>query len=686
MSVRKFSINKLLIANILFVIAGLYIVFLFPNETKFKFEFAKGKPWQHERLIAPFSFAINKTSKQLEAEQDSIKSNQTSYFIWDEKIGEKKRLLLQSTYFADSRNSHYAQFLDSLLEKNYQKYIIDPIVLERLKQSEIFAVKDNESELISIQNLYTPKKLFLELKTSLKKYRETQNDSLFSTQTIEIGNFISYNISFNEKLTQQLLSQQLTNISTTTGLVQKGELIISTGEVINKSDYEILRSYRSEYEKRYASSGSLIHILGNILIVSAPLALFFLFLFQYRKKILLNSRKVIFLLSNILIFITLASLNNNYQIANVYLFPIAILPIVIRSFFDTRLANFIFIITLLLIAYLLPNSFEYVFIQFVSGTLAIFSLSHITRRSDIFKTSTIVFIGYLVTYFGMSMIQESDWHNMSWQYIGFFAGNALMITLSYPLVYLSEKIFGFTSDVTLLELSDTNHPLLKKLSEKTPGTFQHSLQVANIAEELIRSIGGNPLLVRTGALYHDIGKLKNPAYFTENQSESFNPHTKLTCIESAEIIIKHVSDGLKLARKYNLPQAISNFIPMHQGTLTTKFFIATYKKEHPDEEIDVSLFTYPGPKPFSKETAVVMIADSIEAASRSLKEYTPDNIGKLVDKIIDYQFNEDQFENVNMTFKDLKTIKQVLKEKLGTIYHSRIAYPEENLIKKAKIT
>ncbi len=684
MSKHRNPHNKFIIANALFVFAGLLIFFLFPNETKFKYEFAKGKPWQHERLIAPFSFAINKTAQQIEAEKDSIVAKQISYYIWDKNIGEKKCSELQNSYFASYQNSNESRFIDSLLRSAYQKFIIDPIVLERLKQSEIYVVKNNKYELVSIQNLYTPRKLFIELQTLINKYkkRNFNSESLVAIENLDIGNYISYNLHYDDKLTQRLLKQKLEKISTTTGLVQKGELIISTGEIINNYDYEILRSYRSEYETRYSHSGSLIHIIGNIFIITTPLFLLFLFLFQYRKKILLDTRKTIFILSNLVIFTTIAFLNNKYHISNVYLVPIAILPIIIRSFFDTRLANFIYVITLLLISYLLPNSFEFMFIQFIGGTLAIFSLSHITKRSDIFKTSLIVFAAYSVTYFGMAMIQESDWHKINWQYLGFFAGNSLMLTLSYPLVYLSEKLFGFTSDVTLLELSDTNQPLLKKLSEKAPGTFQHSLQVANIAEELIRNIGGNPLLVRTGALYHDIGKLKNPSYFTENQSESFNPHSKLSCTESAQIIIQHIPDGLKLARKYNLPQSIVNFIPMHQGTLTTKFFVNSFKQKYPDKEIDLSLFSYPGPKPFSKETAVVMIADSLEAASRSLKIYNPETIGQLVDKIIDYQFEENQFENVNMTFKDLKTIKRVLKEKLATIYHSRIAYPEEEPLVK----
>lgn len=684
MSEHRFTSNKVLIASVLFVVTGLAILFLFPNEAKFKYEFAKGKPWQHTRLIAPFSFAINKTIQQIDAEKDSIKNNHTSFFVWDETVGVKKRKSIQDNYFSKNKNSQLALFIDSLLTESYKKCIIDPIVLERLKHKEIYTIKDNVSELVPIQNIYTPKKLFIELGKIIQSSRSLfiENDSLTSIDDLEIENFIKHNITFDQTLTTKLLDQQLEKISKTKGLVQKGELIISTGEIISGSDFEILRSYRSEYETRYSNSGSLIHILGNMFIIGSPLTLLFLFLFQYRKKILLDKRKLLFILSSMLLFIALASINNSTKLANIYLFPVIILPIIIRAFFDARLANFVFIISLLITSYLLPNSFEYIFIQFISGTFAIFSLTHITRRGDVFKTSLIVFIAYSITYFGMSMIQESDWHKINWLYTAYFAGNALMITLSYPLIYLSEKIFGFTSNLTLLELSDTNHPLLKKLSEKTPGTFQHSLQVANIAEELIRAIGGNPLLVRTGALYHDIGKLKNPIYYTENQSDNCNPHSELTAIESAQIIIKHVPDGLQIAKKYKLPQAICDFIPMHQGTLTTKFFISTFKKENPDKEIDLSLFTYPGPKPFSKETAVVMIADSIEAASRSLKAYTPEAIEEIIDNIIDYQFKSEQFENVNMTFKDLKTIKQVLNDKLATIYHSRIAYPKESPLVK----
>lgn len=676
---RKSYYYKLLKPTLAFVFAGLILLFLFPNETKFKYEFVKGKPWQHNRLIAPFSFAIEKTEYQIQAETDSIRANHTPYFEWNQKIGEEKRLALQTLYFVNQTDQLDYIFLDSLLKIFYDTYIIDPIVLERLKQKEIFVVKNNQSVLLPIQNLYTPKKIFLSIQKYIQKRIEANLKLNLESKLkqIDIENYLVSNIDYSPNLTEKLLNQKLSRISTTIGLVQKGELIISTGEIVNSMDYEILKSYKAEYEKRYTNSGSVIHVIGNILIIATPLFLLFLFLFQYRKKILLVNKKVNFILINILLFVFIIILNNKFDIFHIYLIPIVILPVLIRAFFDTRLANFVFVIALLLISYLVPNSFEFIFIQFLSGTVAIFSLAHINKRSHIFKTSIFVFIAYCLTFFGMAMIKEGDWHKIAWENIGLFAGNALMITLSYPLVYLYEKIFGFTSDVTLLELSDTNQPLLKLLSEKAPGTFQHSLQVANISEELIRAIGGNSLLVRTGALYHDIGKMKNPDFFTENQSEHFNPHLKLSCIESSKMIIQHIPDGIEMAKKYSLPKSVIDFIPMHQGTLTTKFFLTTYKQQNPDKAIDVNLFSYPGPKPFSKETAVVMIADSIEAASRSLKAYTHESISSLVDKIIDYQMSEKQFENVNMTFKDVSLIKNVLNEKLATIYHSRIAYPEE---------
>ncbi|MBN2668180.1 MAG: HDIG domain-containing protein [Bacteroidales bacterium] len=670
--------SKLYKPTLIFVVAGLILLALFPKEAKFKFEFVKGKPWQHEQLIAPFSFAIQKTDEQIKNEEDSIKASHPLYFKFQTEIGTEKRLRFKQSYFANDLENKLAKTADSLLKKIYQQYIIDPIVLERLKQAEIVVVKNKESNPVPLQWLRTPKKIYLELIQSNNQisHRSARIAELLNSN-YQLENFITNNIDYDEKLTEQLLNQKLSNISNTKGMIQKGELIISRGEIINDNDYEILRSFRSEYELKFTNSGSINRIIGNIFLIAAPLSLLFMFLFLYRKKVLLSTKKIIFILGDIVLFAFIIYLNNRFQLFHIYLLPVTILPILVRAFFDTRLATFVYMTSLLLMAYLVPNSYEFVYIQLITGMIAVFSLVQITKRSHIFRTASIVFIVYVVTFIGLMLIQEDDWHKIPWEYIGLFAGNSLMISLSYPIVYLLEKLFGFTSDVTLLELSDTNQPLLKKLSEKAPGTFQHSLQVANIAEEIIRHIGGNPLLVRTGALYHDIGKMKNPGFFTENQSENYNPHKGLSCIESAKIIIQHIPDGITIAKKYQLPQSIVDFIPMHQGTLTTQYFINTYKQQHPGEIVDETLFSYPGPKPFSKETAAVMMADSIEAASRSLLEYTHESIKGLVDKIIDYQFEQRQFENVNLTFKDLSTVKTVLVDKLSTIYHTRIAYPEE---------
>jgi putative nucleotidyltransferase with HDIG domain len=681
---KPFGQRKLLKPSFFFILVGLILLFLFPRDAKFKYEFSKGKPWQHERLIAPFSFAIEKTEEQIKSEKDSIQRNKLDYFVWDNSKNKLKRQELLESLRNDSSTSLSFFIIDSLLIKYNSEYIIDPVVLERINRNEIAIIESNNSKIVPIQSLYTPKKIFLEIQIKTKEILQEQSlfyDDVFDK--IHIENYIVSNLEYNSDLSLEFLNQKIAKVSTTTGLIQKGELIISTGELIGENDFNILRSFRLEYQKRYSGSGSYNRFLGNILIILAPLLLLFSFLFQHRKKILLSSKKTIFILSNTLLFIVIILLNTNLKIAPTYIVPIIILPIVIRAFFDARLASFIYIITLLLTAYLVPNSYEFIYIQMITGIIAVYSLSQVTKRSHIFRTSIIVFATYSITFLGLMLIQEDEWTKIPWISFAYFAGNSLMLMLSYPIVYLFERLFGFTSDLTLLELSDTNQKLLKSLSEKAPGTFQHSLQVANIAEEIIRTIGGNPLLVRTGALYHDIGKIKNPQYFTENQSQNFNPHDNLSPIESAKVIIKHVEDGISLAKKNKLPQSIVDFIPMHQGTLTAKYFYTKYKNENPEEQVDERLFSYPGPKPFSKETAAVMIADAIEAASRSLQTYSPETIKNLIDKIIDYQLGENQFENVHMTFKDIKNIKLCLIDKLSNIYHSRIAYPEERpLVKK----
>ncbi len=670
--------HKLIKPSILFVVFGLAIYTLFPKETKFQYEYSKGKPWAHAKLIAPFSFPIGKSEAQMDSEKHQITSNHPNYFNKNSNLDKENFRILQKKYL-NLLDSTETVFLDSLLKSVYSRAIIDPVWFDKIEQSEVVVVSDRESQPVSIQMILTPKKAYVEAQESIQSYQKdcAKTGRSCNLNKVDIEGFIVSNLTPNEKLTQELLQQKLDQISKTKGMVQKGELIVSTGQIVGENEFELINSYKHEFTARFSGSGSWHTYAGSLLIVGSPLALLFLFLFLYRKKVLLSSKKTSFLLISILVFVGLVMLNNKLDSLDIYMIPIVILPILVRSFFDTRLASFVLLISLLLMAYIVPNSFEFIYIQIITGTVAVFTLVNITKRSHIFRTAVIVFVTYVISYYGMLLTQEVDIHKIDWTYVAIFGGNSIMLTLSYPLVFLIEKLFGFTSDVTLLELSDTNQPLLKKLSEKAPGTFQHSLQVANIAEEIVKQIGGNPLLVRTGALYHDIGKMVNPAYFTENQSGHFNPHDSIDSIESARIIIQHIPDGIAMGRKYNLPQSIIDFIPTHQGTLTAKYFLLKYRKQTLNNPIETSLFSYPGPKPFSKETVAVMIADSVEAASRSLKEYTEDSIRGLVHKIVDYQLSEKQYENVNMTFKDLNLIKKVLVEKLLTIYHARVAYPEE---------
>ncbi len=678
MAKKRYNPGKRLSWTILYFLITIgLLVAVFPKEAKLKFEIYKGKPWSHRELIAPFSFAVKKTKEQLKHEKDSLIQSAKKVFVWDDKQSQKYKKQLFERYFKGVQNANEKPFVDSLFRSFNKKYIIKPEQLELINQEEILLVKGRESEVLPIKSLYTPRKVYLECAKAIKNYKLKHN--LLSTfsilDNIEFENYIVANIELNETLGQDFLNERLAKISPTKGLVQKGELIMSTGKIVNQKDYEILLSFKKEYEKRYVGSSNLNNILGTFIFVLIPFSLLFVFLFQFHKKLLMTRKKILFLLITTIVFVGFAAINHRYSLISVYLFPIIIYPILVRTFLDTKIASFSYAIILLLISYLISNSFNFFFVQFAAGIAGIYAFPHITKRSHLFNTSLAIMLVYILCYLALAMLQEENMSDIHWNNIGLLAVNSLLVMLTYPLVFMSEKLFGFTSDVTLLELSDTNQKLLKKLSEKTPGTFQHSLQVANIAEELIRSIGGNPLLVRTGALYHDIGKMKNPEYFTENQAGGFNPHQNLSPIESSRLVIKHVEDGIKLAKSYKLPQAVIDFIPMHQGTMATKYFLNTYKQTHSD--FDESIFHYPGPIPNSKETAVVMIADSMEAASRSLKSYTKENIEELVNRIVDTQLNEGQFENVNMTFKDINTIKRTLVEKLASIYHSRVAYPED---------
>lgn len=486
-------------------------------------------------------------------------------------------------------------------------------------------------------------------------------------------------VEFNKEKTEISLHNQLNDIIHTKGLIKKGDLIIAKDEKIDEEKFQILNSLKREYEGvNNTEKIKFTLLLGQFILIVIAISAMFLFFKHINKEIYEENRKIIFILSVIIMMVALTALiikiNPNY----IYITPLCLTPIIIRIFFNSRAALYVFLVSIIIIGFSVQNSFEFVFYQLIVGMMSIISMENFENRAGFFKISVIIFITYSIIYIAITLIHENDIKNIDFYRFAHFAMNATLTLFAFPLIFLMEKLFGFVSEISLMEYSNINSKILRELSIKAPGTFQHCVQVANISEELIHEIGGNALLARVGALYHDIGKIMKPSFFIENQNTGFNPHTEISYEESAKVITDHVLDGIKLAHRSKLPEQIVDFIRTHHGTSKTRFFYNKQKQEHPDNPLDEDLFTYRGPKPFTKETAVVMMVDSVEAASRSLKAYTEKSIGDLVDNIIDNQINENQFSNAEITFKDIDTVKDILKHKLQSIYHTRIEYPLNN--------
>ncbi|NTW34309.1 MAG: HDIG domain-containing protein, partial [Bacteroidetes bacterium] len=465
-------------------------------------------------------------------------------------------------------------------------------------------------------------------------------------------------------------------ISLTYGMVQKGERIISKGELVTADKYQVIESLKKEYETQLGASSKYYKILiGQILLICISISVLLLFLLTYRNDVLADNKKVFFILMNIYFMVLITSTVLKIDAIYLYIVPLCIIPVIIRVFFDTRLALFVHLVTIIIIGFIVPNSFEFIFIQLITGIIAIMSVVNLRKRSQFFHTTLLIFATYSATYTGITLMQDGSLADININIYFLFACSSLLILFSYPLIFLYEKLFGFVTSVSLMELSDINSKLLRALSTKAPATFQHSLQVANIAEEAVYGINGNSLLVRVGALYHDIGKMDMPNYFIENQRNGINPHEDYSSDESAEIIISHVIKGIELAKKYNLPEQVIDFIRTHHGTRKTLYFYTQFIKNNPDELVDESKFTYHGPIPFSKETAVLMMADAVEAASRTLKKTDEKSINTLVEDIIDTQIAQQQFVNSDITFRDITIIKKIIKKKLLNMFHVRIDYP-----------
>jgi putative nucleotidyltransferase with HDIG domain len=694
----------------LFAVTAAVIVYLLPREGKFMYEYQKGGFWKHEVLTSPFNFPVSKSREEIKREQDSVLKSFRPVFAADQKVVEQRiqelnedftakwvdyslhtlKISSRDTYRTDRKylvnrelEEEYRIYLASLVRDIYRKGIVDlgPVQVDgKLTFDEVIVVKDNISDKVKVVDLYTPRTAYAYVSQRLqnsvpKRANLPVHQYIAFFEDFQINNYLSVNLNYDAERSAKFKESLTDGISLTRGLIQEGQAIISRGEVITEEKFRILESLRQEYEKNLGFMARQLVILGKFILVFTSLVIIFLFLRSVRPQVLNSYVKVTFILLTMVLMILVSTMTLKFSLMSIYLLPFIILPIILKTFFDTRLALFIHIITILLIGFFAPNGFEFVFLNVMAGIVALISLTNVYRRSRLVVTSIYVIITYSVVYLGIALIQEGSIANIELRYFRWFGVNGMLILISYPLIYLFEKIFGFMSEATLMELTDTNQPLLRRLAELAPGTFQHSLQVANLAEDAVFQVGGNTLLVRAGALYHDIGKMEQPLYYIENQTTGINPHDDLEFEQSARIIIDHVKNGVELAKKHKLPDAIIDFIKTHHGTSTVQYFYKSYLRKYPEAEVDVRKFSYPGPKPASKETAIVMMADSVEAASRSLKTIDESSLDRLVDSIITTQMTEDQYNDAQITFKDITLIREVFKKRLRNIYHVRISYP-----------
>ncbi len=671
--------QDLLYKFLLIIICAGFIVYFFPKSGKFKYEIQKGFPWQYENLYADEDFAILKSADELAQEQEQIKSQSAIYYEYDQAVINKVLALYDSNFnkaFPDTLS--YTSTKQEL--KNYGKNLLSTFYKNGVvKDKPVY----NSGRLIYLKRGNEVSEMNFDNITVLSDMPDALSDAIQSSLYSEYSNRylqvyfdgLEANIKLDEVLTQETLDLELSSISKTHNIVPKGSIIINRGELVEGENLQKLLSLKQKYESQNISESRYNWVLfGYVLLVLLALVMLLLFIRTYRPSVFLNNTKVTFVFFNVLLMVLLTTIVIKWSPQYVYAVPMCILPLIIKAFFDARLGLFTHVIAILLLGFIVPDSFEYFFLQVIAGIVTILTVPELYKRANLFISVGQITLIYILAYFAFHIISEGGVEGLAWPDFGMFMLAGLATLFVQPLIYIYEKMFGLVSDVSLLELSDTNSKLLKRLADEAPGTFHHSLNVANLSEAAANEIGANAMLVRVGALYHDIGKIINPTDFTENQATGINSHDDLSPKESARIIIDHVLNGIELARKYNLPDRVIDFIRTHHGTSTVQYFY--FKEKEKNEDAAIEDFQYPGPLPFSKETAILMMADSVEAASKSLKNPTSTLIDAFVEKIIKKQMEEDQYLNADITFKEIQQIKKVLKKKLNNIYHLRIEYPE----------
>lgn len=667
------------------ILCSILIITIFlPKQPRFRYEYERGKVWMHENLISPYNFAILKTPAELERDRENILATIQPIYGYAPQIAEQNITRFENEFpdkwragGMDTIAENSAPYLSAgkeILETIYNRGVMS--LNNKFQREQIdynfTLLEGNESRQLNTVNALTIDKAW-ELADELLLRWRTVTEKEWLSNTLK--DYIQLNYIYNEALTSKLEQDALSALSTTKGMVQRGELIIASGTTINAESFQKIESLRRVYEEESRIGGSrILVVLGQFMIVALVVGLLFAFIYLFRKDIFRNNRLIVLILIVITTMLVVLSWSIQIGIPSLYYIPYCIVPIIIRILFDTRLALYIHLLMVLLAAFFLPNSFEFVFLQLTAGMVAIYSIKSLTKREQFLVSSVIILGTYLFAYLALVLMREGQFDSFNWGAISPFIVSVLLTLLAYPLIYAFERVFGIVSDVTLLELSNTNSKLLRELSFKAPGTFQHTLQVANLAEAAIYKIGGNALLVRAGALYHDIGKISNPQFFIENQTKGYNPHDGLSFEQSAQLIISHVTKGVEMAKKHQLPEILIDFIRTHHGTTRVEYFYQSYLSTYPEKYIDEDIFHYPGPIPYSRETAVLMLADSVEAASRSLKEPSSDSINTLVDKIVESKLSQKQLVRSNITLKDITEISEIFKDMLKSIYHVRIDY------------
>ena len=663
-----------------FLVAVVLVCWQMPRTGKFKYEYQLSKPWQHETLYAPFDFPIYKDNETLTAETNAVSAKVKPIFVFNEEEMSASRNALYNAFEArwddrggfdkDMNMDYLFAVYDSIEERGIVAY--DNATTNLPASSEVSVIRNKVMRTARYGDFFAMNEATETVANIMQQTQTGINQKLLSEL---LNGALRQNVFYNADLTKQEVDKAVSAISLTYGMVQKDEIIISEGEIIDQHTFDVLNSLQREYTSRSMSNDeSLRVLLSQIFLVALVFTLMGLYGNKLHKKVFSELKNIVLLLTLMLLVVLPSYVLVKFAPGLIYMMPVCVLAIMVSSFFNLRLAFSIQVFAVMLISLAVPNPFQFMFLQLVATVLTVFSMSSQRAHHRFIQTALFVFVGYLLVYLAFTFLTTSE---VDWSVIFLLVLNALFTLLAQPLILMLERIFGVTTSLSLMELSNTNSPLLRQLASTAPGTFQHSIQVANLCEEVLYEIGGDTQLARTGALYHDIGKMKNPMYFTENQHGAYSPHNDLSNTESAEIIISHVTDGIEMAHKNHIPESIIDFIRTHHGTRRTDYFYINEQKAHPDEEIDPTPFTYHGPAPFSRETAVLMMADSIEAASHSLKEPDEKKISDLVDNIINKQMEAGQFLNTDLTLHDIETCRKVLKKKLMNIYHVRIAYPEK---------